>query len=134
MMFDPKTLNALAVKLHGRQIGVINRLGGDRHLFSFEQSYIDDPDRPTLSLSYKGQSGGLVVPTRAVAMRLPTFFSNLLPEGHLRDYLAARADVKPQREFFLLAVLGVAASRWKETPPLMRAKISMRNNAPAIPL
>jgi serine/threonine-protein kinase HipA len=41
-----------------------------------------------------------------VAMRLPTFFSNLLPEGHLRDYLAARAGVKPQREFFLLAVLG----------------------------
>jgi serine/threonine-protein kinase HipA len=106
MTFDPKTPNALAVKLHGRQIGVINRLGGDRHLFSFEQSYIDDPERPTLSLSYKGQSGGLVVPTRAVAMRLPTFFSNLLPEGHLRDYLAARAGVKPQHEFFLLAVLG----------------------------
>ena len=96
MTFDPKTLNALAVKLHGRQIGVINRLGGDRHLFSFEQSYIDDPERPTLSLSYKGQSGGLVVPTRAVDTRLPTFFSNLLPEGHLRDYLAARAGVKPQ--------------------------------------
>lgn len=46
------------------------------------------------------------MPTRAVAMRLPTFFANLLPEGHLRDYLAARAGVKPQREFFLLAVLG----------------------------
>jgi serine/threonine-protein kinase HipA len=37
---------------------------------------------------------------------LPVFFSNLLPEGHLREYLAARAGVKPQREFFLLAVLG----------------------------
>jgi serine/threonine-protein kinase HipA len=106
MTFDPKTLNALAVKLHGRAIGVINRLGGDHHLFSFEQSYIDDPDRPTLSLSYKGQSGGLVVPTRAVSTRLPTFFSNLLPEGHLRDYLAARGGVKPQREFYLLALLG----------------------------
>jgi serine/threonine-protein kinase HipA len=106
MTFDPKTLNALAVKLHDRQIGVINRLGGDRHLFSFEQSYIDDPKRPTLSLSYKGQSGSLVVTTRAVAMRLPTFFSNLLPEGHLRDYLAARAGVKPKREFYLIAVLG----------------------------
>jgi serine/threonine-protein kinase HipA len=105
--FDPKTLNALAVKLNGRQIGVINRLGGDRHLFSFEQSYIDDSDRPTLSLSYKGQSGGIVVPTRPVGMRVPTFFSNLLPEGHLRDYLAARAGVKPQREFFLLAALGL---------------------------
>ncbi len=106
MSFDPKTLNALAVNLHGRRIGVINRIGGDRHLFSFEQDYVDDANRPTLSLSFKGQAGGLVIPTRAVTARLPVFFSNLLPEGHLRDYLAARAAVKPQREFFLLAVLG----------------------------
>jgi serine/threonine-protein kinase HipA len=106
MNFDPKTLNALAVNLYGSRIGVINRVGGDRHLFSFEQDYIDDQNRPTLSLSFKGQQGGLVVPTRPVTARLPVFFSNLLPEGHLRDYLAARADVKPQREFFLLAVLG----------------------------
>jgi serine/threonine-protein kinase HipA len=106
MNFDLKTLNALAVNLHGRRIGVINRIGGDRHLFSFEQEYIDDANRPTLSLSFKGQAGGLVIPTRAVTARLPVFFSNLLPEGHLRDYLAARAAVKPQREFFLLAVLG----------------------------
>jgi len=35
MTFDPKTLNALSVKLHGRPIGIIYRLGGDRHLFSF---------------------------------------------------------------------------------------------------
>ncbi len=106
MNFDPKTLNALAVNLYGRRIGVNNRIAGDRHLFSFEQDYIDDPNRPTLSLSFKGQEGGLVAPTRAVTARLPVFFSNLLPEGHLRDYLAARANVKPQREFFLLAVLG----------------------------
>jgi serine/threonine-protein kinase HipA len=106
MKFDPKTLNALDVKLHGRRIGVINRLGGDRHLFSFEQDYIDDPNRPTLSLSFKGQEGGLVTATRGITGRLPPFFSNLLPEGHLRDYLAARAGVRPQREFFLLAVLG----------------------------
>ncbi|HWC19227.1 MAG TPA: type II toxin-antitoxin system HipA family toxin [Terriglobales bacterium] len=106
MNFDFKSLNALAVNLHGRRIGVINRIGGDRHLFSFEQEYIDDLKRPTLSLSFKGQAGGLVIPTRAVTSRLPVFFSNLLPEGHLREYLAARAGVKPQREFFLLAVLG----------------------------
>ena len=106
MNFDPKTLHSLAVNLYGRRIGVINRIGGDRHLFSFDQDYIDDANRPTLSLSFKGQSGGLVIPTRTVATRLPVFFSNLLPEGHLRDYLAARAGVKPQREFFLLAALG----------------------------
>lgn len=106
MRYDPQKLNALAVRLHERRIGVINRLGGDRYLFSFEQDYIDDSHRPTLSLSFKAQAGGLVCPTRAVAARLPVFFSNLLPEGPLREYLAARAGVRPGREFFLLAILG----------------------------
>jgi serine/threonine-protein kinase HipA len=106
MNFDPKSVSVLAVFLHRRRIGVINRIGGDRHLFSFEQDYLDDGNRTTLSLSFKGQLGELVVPTRAVTARLPAFFSNLLPEGHLREYLAARAGVKPQREFLLLAVLG----------------------------
>jgi len=106
MNFDPKKLNTLAVQMHGRQIGVINRLAGDRHLFAFEQDYIDDPDRPTLSLSFKGESGGLVAATRPTSRRLPPFLSNLLPEGHLRDYLAKRAGVNSEREFFLLAVLG----------------------------
>ncbi|MGA2233871.1 MAG: type II toxin-antitoxin system HipA family toxin [Terriglobales bacterium] len=106
MKFDPKKLNALAVRLHGHQIGVINRLAGDRQIFAFEQDYIDDPQRPTLSLSFKGRTGGLVTALRPVTRRVPPFFSNLLPEGHLREYLAKLADVNPEREFFLLAVLG----------------------------
>lgn len=106
MRFDPKKLNALSVRLYGKHIGVITRLAGDRQLFAFEQDYIDDPQRPTLSLSFKGSTGGLVTNFRPVGRRVPAFFSNLLPEGHLRDYLAKRADVNPDREFFLLAVLG----------------------------
>ena len=99
-------LDALAVRLHGQRIGVINRLAGDRYLFSFDQAYVDDPNRPTLSLSFKGTSGGLTTGVRAYNVRLPPFFSNLLPEGHLREYLAARAGVKVNRDFFLLATLG----------------------------
>jgi serine/threonine-protein kinase HipA len=106
MKFDAKKLNALAVRLHGRQIGVINRLAGDRQIFAFEQDYIDDPQRPTLSLSFKSGTGGLVTAVRPVPRRVPPFFSNLLPEGPLRTYLAKLAGVKPEREFFLLAVLG----------------------------
>jgi serine/threonine-protein kinase HipA len=106
MKFDSKKLNALAVRLHGRRIGVLNRLAGDRQIFAFEQDYIDDPLRPTLSLSFKGRTGGLVTALRPVPRRVPPFFSNLLPEGHLREYLAKLADVNPEREFFLLAVLG----------------------------
>ena len=106
MNFDRKNLNALAVRLHGRQIGIINRLAGERQIFAFEQDYIDDPQRPTLSLSFKSGTGGLVTAVRPVSRRVPPFFSNLLPEGHLRTYLAKLAGIKPEREFFLLAVLG----------------------------
>jgi serine/threonine-protein kinase HipA len=106
MKFDPKKLTALSVRLHGRQIGVITRLAGDRQLFAFEQDYIDDPQRATLSLSFKGRTGGLVTTLHPVTRRVPPFFSNLLPEGNLREYLAGLAEVNPDREFFLLAVLG----------------------------
>ncbi|HEX4066937.1 MAG TPA: hypothetical protein VHZ09_13010 [Acidobacteriaceae bacterium] len=47
MNFDPKTLNALAVNLRGRRIGILNRISGDRYLFSFEEGYIENAHRPT---------------------------------------------------------------------------------------
>jgi len=97
---------ALSVMLGRRRIGIINRFASERNLFSFEQDYLDDPDRPTLSLSFKGRDGGIVTSTRPTATRVPPFFANLLPEGHLRTYLAERAGVNPKREFFLLAALG----------------------------
>jgi serine/threonine-protein kinase HipA len=99
-------VKALGVYLGDRRVGIINRLAGDRHIFAFEQDYVDDANRPTLSLSYKGREGGLVTRVRPFGRRLPPFFSNLLPEGHLRDYLADKAGVKKEREFYLMAVLG----------------------------
>jgi hypothetical protein len=42
---DKEGYKELAVHLHKRRIGLINRLGGDRYLFSFEQDYIDDSNR-----------------------------------------------------------------------------------------
>jgi serine/threonine-protein kinase HipA len=33
------------------------------------------------------------------------YFANLLPEGHMRTYLAEQAGVNPAREFFLLWAL-----------------------------
>lgn len=106
MSFDSRRTNALVVSLGGRRVGIINRLAPDHQIFSFEQEYIDAPERPTLSLSFKSQSGGLVTSVRPTSLRLPPFFSNLLPEGHLRTYLAQRAGVKSEREFFLLLALG----------------------------
>lgn len=130
MKFDTQNVNALAVKLKDYRIGIINRLAGDRYLFSFEQEYIDDPQRPTLSLSFKGQAGGLITSTRLFNSSLPPFFSNLLPEGHLRTYLAQRAGVKSEREFFLLVALGVDLPGALTITPLeVRENIDERHNA-----
>ncbi len=59
-----------------------------------------------LSLSFKSTTGGVVTRARPVSRRVPPFFANLLPEGPLRSYLAKKAEVNSEREFFLLAVLG----------------------------
>jgi len=101
-----KQISSLAVRLYGRRIGALTRLADDHYLYSFDQAYVDENDRPAFSLSFKGSAGGLITSVRPYKGRLPPFFSNLLPEGHLRDYLAARAGVKPDRPFFLLAALG----------------------------
>jgi serine/threonine-protein kinase HipA len=129
MKVEPGKLNALAVHLHGRRIGVISRLAGDRHLFAFQQDYVDDPQRATLSLSFKGRSGGIVTSVRPVTRRVPPFFSNMLPEGALRTYLAEKAGVNPEREFFLLAVLGEDLPGAVTVAPLEAGEASDRAHA-----
>lgn len=96
----------LDVLLYGDRIGTLTRLSDDRTLFAFDATYIADAARPTLSLGFKDNLGGLITDHRAVQTRLMPFFSNLLPEGHLRRYLAERAGVSSEREFFLIWALG----------------------------
>jgi serine/threonine-protein kinase HipA len=99
-------VSVLDVLLYGEPIGTITLVPPERALFAFNQSYIDNPARPTLSLSFKDSLGELITDIRPTRVRVPPFFANVLPEGAMRDYLAKRAGVKPQREFFLLWVLG----------------------------
>ena len=99
-------ISVLDVSLHGRPAGTITHLPGDQTLFAFDEAYIADENRPTLSLSFKDVYGGLLTSFRPVQTRVPPFFSNLLPEGALRRYLAGRAGIKGVREFPLLGLLG----------------------------
>ena len=99
-------VSVLDVLLHGEPIGALTRVPGDRNIFAFNQSYIDNAGRPTLSLSFKDALGALITDIRPTQTRVPPFFANMLPEGPMRDYLAKRAGVNPKREFFLLWVLG----------------------------
>lgn len=99
-------VSVLNVNLYGRLVGTLTNLGGDRTIFAFTEEYIDDPDRPTLGLAFKDEFGGLYMDFRPYQKRVMPFFSNLLPEGHLRKYLAKQAGVNPEREFYLLWALG----------------------------
>ena len=96
----------LRVRLGRRAAGTLTLLPGDRTLFAFDDDYLGDPERPVLSLSFKDRFGGIVAEQAPSRVRVPPFFSNLLPEGHLRDYLTARAGAKGMCEFFLLRILG----------------------------
>jgi serine/threonine-protein kinase HipA len=102
-MPDVSVLNVL---LYEEQIGTLTLVQGSRTLFAFNKAYVDNFDRPTLSLSFKDQFGQLLTDIPPTNTKVPPFFANLLPEGPLREYLAKQAGVNEKREFFLLWVLG----------------------------
>jgi len=139
-MPDVSLLNVL---LHGKLVGTLTRFPDDRTLFAFTNDYINDQARATLSLSFKDIYGGLDADTKPTRRGVPAFFSNLLPEGHLRTYLAHRAGVRRERDFFLLWVLGsdlsgavemVSADResWPEGGKRANADEEVNLSAPAL--
>lgn len=99
-------VTVLDVLLYGEPVGMLTRVGGDRILFAFNDAYIADDNRSVLGLGFKDQFGELITEFKPTQTRVMPFFTNLLPEGHMRTYLAERAGVNPNREFFLLWVLG----------------------------
>lgn len=104
--FLSNNVSTLNVLLYGEPIATITHVGNDRTLFAFNEAYANDETRPVLSLGFKDSFGGLITQFKPTQTRLTPFFSNLLPEETMRNYLAQRAGVNPAREFFLLWVLG----------------------------
>ena len=75
---------------------------GNNTRFTFVDGYWETADRRSLGLCFEqNRSGG-----KASAMKLPPWFSNLLPEGPLREWIAKDRGVKAERELELLLRLG----------------------------
>ena len=89
------------VRLHGIRIGVLAQYG-DFTTFHFDEDYWDRPGRAVLGLDFEDK----LKPTRSASLRVPAWFSNLLPEGRLRDWIAAERGVSSDREMELLAQVG----------------------------
>ena len=96
--------NVLSVSLGETEVGrmELEGRGHDRVRFITTEAYRQMESRPVLSQALEDDLSQ-VWESR---IRAPAFFSNLLPEGVLRELLAQRAGVNPMREFFLLAQLG----------------------------
>lgn len=89
------------VFLYERRVGTLAQRG-DETRFMFDDTYLNDPVRPVLGLRFEQR---LTEPYRA-ALQLPQWFSNLLPEGPLRQWVANDRGVSSQREMELLAQVG----------------------------
>ncbi len=105
-MGEANALNVFLLRPKGERVlvGTIRLLPGGRDATEFRlaRAYVDDVERPVLGQVFEDDLGAV----HKARVRLPAFFSNLLPEGILRELLARRAGVSPTREFFLLAQLG----------------------------
>jgi serine/threonine-protein kinase HipA len=97
-----------------RGIGYLSQYG-DILRASFDADYIADPKRLTLTLALRGatEADTQAILGAARDVRLsrsdghwPSYFQNLLPEGHNRDRLALERRCSPDNEFELLAAAG----------------------------
>ncbi len=97
-------MNPLRVDLGSVPVGWLTPVPTypDRWRFSFRQDYRERYPRPILGQFFEDDLERSYVSTQ----RLPEFFSNLLPEGTLRELIAEKAGVDPAREAQLLALLG----------------------------
>lgn len=89
------------VELDGVRVGGL-RVRDDYTRFAFDAAYIADPGRPVLGLRFEDD----LEQEHRANQRLPWWFSNLLPEGRLRELIARARGVPVAREMELLAQIG----------------------------
>jgi serine/threonine-protein kinase HipA len=92
----------LDVFLGDRPVGTIRAMPDGRTEFAFRSDYLSSDRRPVLGQYFEDH----LEEVHYSRTHLPRFFSNLLPEGGLRELVARRAGVHPDREAHLIAVLG----------------------------
>ncbi|TMQ15690.1 MAG: type II toxin-antitoxin system HipA family toxin [Deltaproteobacteria bacterium] len=92
----------LRVLLGTVDVGVIRSERDGRTEFAFSPDYLASGRRPVLGQYFEDH----LDEAHRSQTYLPPFFSNLLPEGGLRELIAQRAGVHRDREPDLLALLG----------------------------
>ena len=92
----------LGVWLNDAPVGQLNLTRNDGCEFRLFESYKNAYPRPILGQQFLDDPDHV----HASRQRTPPWFSNLLPEGPLRELIARQAGVSVYREYFLLHHLG----------------------------
>src|SRR3984885_11900115 len=87
-------------------VAQLTSVPGDRSILTLTEAYLADETRLTLSLGFKGEDNTIAYEPKTRQTKIDPYLSNLLPEGRLREYVAERDHVHPEREFELLRILG----------------------------
>lgn len=95
-------MNHLSIRLGEVAVGDLRCRSGDAWEFRFRPDYLDLHPRRVLGQFFEDD----LARVHRENLRLPAFFSNLLPEGALRKLVARKAGIHEQREAFLLEILG----------------------------
>lgn len=120
------TARGLQIFLGETLVGHLISYSTGANVFYFADSYLAlGANRMPLGMHFTGSGiGEARMGTPYVSrQKLPPFFSNLLPEGALREYLAKSLKTHPENEFELLAHLGsnlpgaVVARQAQQIPP-----------------
>jgi HipA-like protein len=75
-------------------------------LFAFTDDYFNSAERPVLSLCLYDDTGKPIISPIVKMTRVPPFFSNLLPEGRLREFVTQQAGVQIGRDRRYCLVVG----------------------------
>lgn len=82
-------------------VGHLTHYQDGRNVFVLDEAYSSDRvGKPTLSLSFNAPK-----PVYTSMHALPVFFSNLLPEGYLREYMIETLSLRANDEFAMLMAL-----------------------------
>lgn len=116
-------VRALAIYIGTQRVGTLLKFGTEDPILRFEahEAYVDLLNPPTLSLSMQAEDpeqqrafwadGTLPLFNGSYSAKkdcflLPAFFQGLLPEGVVRDHIAAKRGCEPDDHFELLAATG----------------------------
>lgn len=102
-----ESVEGLRLSLNGQDIGVLTHYYGGKNIFVFSPDYVAlaKTERQTFTMTQLANEQYLSQPLIS-SQRLAPVFSNLLPEGALRDLMSHSLKVHIDNEFPLMAHMG----------------------------